>query len=119
MPMNAPAYYCYLMASKDNGTLYVGVTSDLISRVYQHKTGSNQGFTKKYNVHQLVWFEEFTDIEQAIQREKQIKKWNRSWKRHLIEETNPGWDDLYNSLVTGTVDSRLRGNDSSIQIAVN
>lgn len=88
-------YYCYLLASGRHGTLYVGVTNDLIRRVYEHKEGLISGFTQKYGVHQLVWFEVHQDIETAILREKQLKKWNRQWKIHLIEEANPNWVNLY------------------------
>ncbi|MGO9173914.1 MAG: GIY-YIG nuclease family protein [Rhodomicrobium sp.] len=91
-------YYVYFLASKLGGTLYVGVTNDLVRRVYEHKEGNVEGFTKKYGVTQLVYFEAHTDIEAAIQREKQIKRWNRAWKVRLIEEKNPNWDDLYNSI---------------------
>ena len=85
--------------SKRNGTLYIGVTNDIIKRVYEHKNNLIDGFTKKYNVHLLVYYEQITDIDSAIQREKQLKKWNRKWKLKLIEEANPEWDDLYNSLL--------------------
>lgn len=91
-------YYVYLLASKIGGTLYVGVTNDLVRRVYEHKVGSVEGFTKKYAITRLVYFEVHSDVESAIQREKQIKKWNRAWKVKLIEEKNPNWDDLYNSI---------------------
>jgi putative endonuclease len=91
--------YVYILASKRNGTLYVGVTSDLIKRVYEHKESLADGFTKKYDVKQLVYFDETPNIEVAIQREKQIKKWNREWKINLIEERNPHWHDLYSSLL--------------------
>ena len=87
------------MASRRNGTLYVGVTNDLIRRVHEHKTDAVEGFTKQYGVHDLVYYEQTGDIESAIGREKQIKKWNRSWKKRLIEEFNPDWNDLYNSLI--------------------
>ena len=80
------------------GTLYIGVTNNLVRRVYEHKSGLAEGFTKKYAVKALVYFEVHTDIEAAIAREKQIKKWNRAWKVRLIEERNPNWDDLYNSI---------------------
>ena len=92
-------YYDYIMASKKNGTLYIGVTDDLIDRVYQHKQGFVPGFTKKYNVKNLVYFEETSDIKSAITREKQLKKWNRQWKINLIEKTNPDWKDLYDDLL--------------------
>ena len=75
--------------------MYTGVTSDLVKRVYEHKNDLANGFTKKYNVHRLVYFEMHEDMKVAIAREKQIKKWNRAWKIRLIEETNPNWDDLY------------------------
>ena len=88
-------FYVYILASKKNGTLYVGVTSGLAKRVYEHKNGLVDGFTKKYNVHNLVWYEVHDSAESAITREKQIKKWNRAWKLELIEKENPGWDDLY------------------------
>jgi putative endonuclease len=84
-----------MLASQRNGTLYIGVTSDLIKRVWEHKNKFVEGFTKQYEVHQLVWFEPHEDVEQAILREKQIKKWNRAWKVNLIEEANPYWNDLY------------------------
>ena len=89
-------YFVYILASKRNGTLYIGVTNYLRRRVYQHKTGVHEGFTKKYGVDKLVYFERFGQIELAIQREKQLKKWNREWKITLIEEKNPNWDDLWN-----------------------
>jgi putative endonuclease len=88
-------YSVYMLASQRNGTLYIGVTSDLIKRVWEHKNKFVEGFTKQYEVHQLVWFEPHEDVEQAILREKQIKKWNRAWKVNLIEEANPYWNDLY------------------------
>ncbi len=86
------------MAHKRNGTLYIGVTSDLQKRVWQHKQGTIEGFTNKYQVKILVWYEITTDIESAITKEKQLKKWNRKWKLRLIEEKNPCWKDLYDSL---------------------
>ncbi|MYN27136.1 GIY-YIG nuclease family protein [Duganella levis] len=87
--------YVYMMASGMYGTLYLGVTSNLIRRVYEHREGFVDGFTKKYNVKQLVWFEQHTDIYAAITREKQIKKWRRDWKIELIQKTNPLWRDLF------------------------
>ena len=89
----------YLMASKRNGTLYVGVTSDLVQRIWQHKSDSLEGFTKRYRVHTLVWYEACGTMEAAITREKAIKEWKRAWKIRLIEETNPGWLDLYDDLL--------------------
>lgn len=94
--MKQPAVY--LMASQRNGTLYVGVTSDLIKRVWQHKNHIVEGFTEKYDVDLLVWFEPHATMESAIAREKSIKEWQRSWKIELIEKTNPDWNDLYESL---------------------
>lgn len=91
-------YYVYIMASKRNGTLYIGVTDNLIKRVYEHKNDLVEGFTKKYQVHMLVYFEESNDIISAIVREKQLKKWKRKWKIELIEKSNPAWKDLYNEL---------------------
>ncbi len=92
------SYFVYILASKKNGTLYIGVTSNLIKRIWEHKQGLVEGFTNKYNVHLLVYFEETPDIESAITREKQMKKWKRQWKIELIEEMNPAWDDLYESI---------------------
>lgn len=89
----------YILASQRNGTLYTGVTSDLIKRVWEHKNDLNEGFTSKYAVHQLVYFEPHEDMNAAITREKQIKKWNRAWKLRLIEEKNPNWNDLYETLI--------------------
>ncbi len=87
------------MANRRNGTLYIGVTSDLVKRVWEHKNNLVMGFTQKYNVHNLVYYELHADVEQALLREKQMKKWNRSWKVRLIEEKNPEWNDLYESLI--------------------
>ncbi|MBI1911010.1 MAG: GIY-YIG nuclease family protein [Deltaproteobacteria bacterium] len=92
-------FYVYILASKQNGTLYIGVTNDILRRVYEHKNDLVDGFCKKYGVHNLVYFEQFDEIESAIQREKQLKKWNRKWKTDLIEKTNPNWRDLYEDLV--------------------
>jgi putative endonuclease len=88
-------YWVYILASKLGGTLYIGVTSNLVKRVYEHRTEVVAGFTKEYGVHRLVYFEQHADIEAAIRREKRLKKWNRVWKIRLIEEANPNWDDLY------------------------
>ncbi len=85
----------YILASKKNGTLYIGVTSNLIQRVWQHKNGLAPGFTKKYNVHILVYYEQHENMASAITREKQMKKWNRAWKIDLIERENPQWEDLW------------------------
>ena len=87
-------YYVYIMASKRNGTLYTGISSELEVRVYQHKVGEYEGFTKRYGVHSLVYYEMHEDVDEAIAREKQIKKWLRKWKLALIEKHNPEWIDL-------------------------
>ena len=92
-------YYVYILASKKNGTLYIGVTSDLVKRVYEHKENLVDGFTKKHDVHTLVYYEATTDVESAIKREKQLKHWNRAWKVALIEKGNPLWRDLYEELL--------------------
>ena len=92
-------YFVYILASKRNGTLYIGVTSNLVKRIYEHKNRLKSGFASKYNVAMLVHFEAFNDIESAICREKQLKKWERKWKLDLIEEGNPGWKDLYGNLL--------------------
>ncbi|HET6444588.1 MAG TPA: GIY-YIG nuclease family protein [candidate division Zixibacteria bacterium] len=95
-------YFVYIMASKKNGTLYIGVTSNLQHRVWQHKNNVHEGFTKKYSVHRLVWYEMTNQIEGAMRREKQMKKWRRlKWKIDLIEENNPNWDDIYDELFYG------------------
>jgi len=87
------------MANKRNGTLYTGVTGNLIKRVWEHKNNLVEGFTKRYSVHQLVYFEQHEDMVSAITREKQIKKWNRAWKIRIIEKQNPKWKDLYDTLI--------------------
>lgn len=92
------AYFVYLLASDRNGTLYVGVTNDLIRRVYEHKTKAVRGFTSQYGVSRLVWFETYDDPTNAIAREKDIKKWRRAWKLRLIEQSNPQWLDLYEQI---------------------
>lgn len=89
----------YILASKRNGTLYVGVTSNLVARIWQHKNNIVEGFTKRYGVHQLVWYELHDTMQSAIQREKRIKEWKRSWKLDLIEGENPEWLDLYHRLL--------------------
>ena len=87
-------YYIYILANKRNGTLYTGMSSNLTNRVLQHKIGYYSGFTKKYKVNKLVYYDETNDVYVALLREKQIKKWKRTWKIKLIEENNPNWDDL-------------------------
>tara|TARA_R110002072_G_scaffold13606_5_gene57246 strand:+ start:1106 stop:1393 length:288 start_codon:yes stop_codon:yes gene_type:complete len=91
-------YFVYILASRRNGTLYVGVTNDLARRVYEHRTGAVDGFTRKYNVKRLVWYETHSDVERAIAREKTIKRWPRRYKLNVIEKMNPEWDDLYEVL---------------------
>lgn len=88
-------YYVYILASQRNGTLYIGVTNNLVKRVYQHKTNLVRGFTQRYCVHNLVYYETYGHIYDAITREKRMKKWKREWKIQLIEESNPKWRDLY------------------------
>ena len=139
--MKQPAVY--MLASIRNGTLYIGVTSDLIQRVWQHKQGLIDGFTKKYGVKMLVWYEQHETMESAIAKEKAMKKWRRKWKLDIIEKTNPAWRDLWTEITGATLqnvvpglsvipanegtqqdkevsdslnplDSRLRGNDGSL-----
>jgi putative endonuclease len=93
------AYYVYIMASKRNGTLYVGVTNDLLRRVYEHREGQSGGFTKNYGVKMLAYFESHDDIDRALQREKNMKRWRRAWKIDLIEKSNSDWHDLYDTIV--------------------
>jgi putative endonuclease len=88
-------YYVYILASRIGGTLYIGVTNDLVRRVFEHRSKVVDGFTKKYDVWRLVYYEQFEDVEAAIHREKRLKKWKREWKIDLIEKTNPSWIDLY------------------------
>lgn len=92
------SFFVYMLASARNGTLYIGVTSDLPARIHIHKEDLLAGFTRRYGVHRLVWYEWAERAETAIRREKQLKKWNRAWKLRLIEETNPTWRDLYTDL---------------------
>ena len=89
----------YILASKRNGTLYTGVTSNLLKRIWEHKNNLVEGFTKRYDVHHLVWYEIHESMESAITREKQLKKWKRKWKLELIEKGNPYWRDLYEKIV--------------------
>jgi len=92
-------HYVYILASKRNGALYVGVTNDLIRRIYEPKNDFVEGFTRKYGVHRLVYFEQCDDLDSALQREKRIKEWKRKWKVELIETGNPEWKDLYEEIV--------------------
>ncbi len=96
--MGTRNFYVYILASRIGGTLYIGVTNDLVRRVAEHRLKSVKGFTKKYDVDKLVYFQQFDDAENAIRREKLLKKGNRAWKIRLIEELNPNWDDLYPSI---------------------
>ncbi len=91
-------FYVYILSNERNGTLYTGVTSDLLKRVYDHKNDLVDGFSKRYGIHNLVWYEMHETVESAISREKQIKKWQRKWKLELIDKSNPLWDDLYENL---------------------
>ncbi len=93
--------FVYIMASQRNGTLYIGVTSNLPKRIWEHKTGVVDGFTSRYDVKTLVWYEAHDEMEAAIAREKAIKKWNRKWKLEAIEQMNPDWRDLYDDIASG------------------
>lgn len=92
------SYYVYILASKTNGTLYIGVTSDLVKRVWEHKNKVIDGFSKRYDVHKLVYYEVFQGPENAIRQKKRLKKWNRKWKLDLIYKHNPQWQDLYEEI---------------------
>lgn len=92
-------YFVYILASRRNGTLYIGVTNDILRRTWEHRNGCVEGFAKKHRVHTLVWYEIHEDIRAAIDREKELKGWNRAWKIKLIEKDNSGWNDLYERLV--------------------
>ncbi len=98
--MAARSFYVYILANRIGGTLYIGVTNDLVRRVAEHRLKPGESFTKKYEVARLVYFEQFDDVENAIRREKRLKKWNRAWKIRLIEEFNPNWDDLYSGIAS-------------------
>ncbi len=95
---NQNLFFTYILASKLGGTLYAGVTNDLVRRVNEHREGTASKFTRRYRVHRLVWWEAYEKVEDAIRREKQIKKWKRAWKVQLIEASNPNWVDLYTAL---------------------
>ena len=99
--MKQKSYWVYILASQLGGTLYIGITSDLVGRVYRHKSQQQRGFTKRYHVNRLVYFEQYDDPENAIRREKRLKKWTRIWKVQLIEKDNPNWDDLYPKIAIG------------------
>lgn len=98
MSVQTRKYYVYILASRKYGVLYIGVTSNLVSRIYKHRTKYYQGFTSKYLTYRLVHYETYGEISMAIQREKNLKKWNRQWKLNLINKTNPPWKDLYYDL---------------------
>ena len=89
----------YILASKRNGTLYIGVTSDLVKRIWEHKNNLVDGFTKRYGIHNLVWYEMHESMQSAIEREKKLKDWKRAWKLDLIEKENPDWQDLYTAII--------------------
>ncbi len=110
--MREHLYFVYILASRRNGTLYIGVTNDVMRRAWEHKNKVAEGFTKKYAVHILVWYELFGDIGDAIAREKQLKGWNRAWKIRLIEKANSGWNDLYDRLLGETCLPDLPGSPS-------
>ena len=93
------SFQVYILASKRNGALYIGITSDLAKRIWQHKSGKISGFTQKYHIKLLVYYESHFNAESAIQREKQLKEWKRAWKLALIEEHNPNWQDLYENII--------------------
>ncbi len=90
--------YIYILTSQCNTTLYIGVTNNLVRRIYEHKNNMVEGFSKRYNLHKLVYYEQIQDISRAIEREKQLKRWHREWKNNLINEKNPSWQDLYNEI---------------------
>jgi putative endonuclease len=99
--MGARSFYVYILANRIGGTLYIGVTNDLVRRVFEHKSNIAESFTKKHDVNRLVYFECFDDIEQAIRREKRLKKWTPAWKISLIEKDNPNWVDLHPQIAGG------------------
>jgi len=109
--MSSTGYFVYVLASQPYGTLYIGVTNNIIARVEQHRAGTGSAFTRRYKVHTLVWYEELATIDEAIQREKTMKEWPRQWKINLIEHDNPHWLDLYPSLpgVQPIADDWFRG----------
>lgn len=98
MPRSPHHYYVYILASKPHETLYIGVTNHIVRRTFEHVYGKS-GFAEKYHVHHLVFFENYTDIREAIKREKQLKNWHRQWKINLIKQTNPQWKDLYTKII--------------------
>jgi putative endonuclease len=117
--MREHLYYVYILASRRNGTLYVGVSNDVLRRTWEHKSELVEGFTKTYGVHRLVWFERYDDIHAAIAREKRLKHWNRAWKIKLIEANNSGWNDLYDRLTGEIVLPDIPGSPSPRAIGVS
>jgi len=111
MDLMDKCYYIYIMTNIANKILYIGVTNDLIRRVYEHRNGLIDGFTKKYKLHKLVYFEQYSDIKLALQREKNLKHWIKDWKIQLIEKFNPEWDDLYPHMA----DPRVKPEDDKIR----
>ncbi|OGK57109.1 hypothetical protein A3J15_02465 [Candidatus Roizmanbacteria bacterium RIFCSPLOWO2_02_FULL_38_10] len=107
-------FYTYILASKRNGTLYIGVTNNLERRIYEHKNNLIPGFTLKYNIYLLVYYEQIPEINTAIKREKQLKKWNRKWKLDLIERVNPNWNDLSLNWIPASAGMTERENDNGI-----
>jgi putative endonuclease len=97
----ARKFYVYMLASQPHGTLYIGMSNDLVRRVWEHKNGAVPGFTRAYQIHRLVFFEQYDDLAAAIQWEKNLKRWNRAWKIALIESANPRWRDLYDDIASG------------------
>ena len=102
------SFWVYILASRLGGTLYIGVTNDLVRRTYEHRSKFVPGFTRKYGVDRLIYFAQFSTAEAAINRERQLKKWNRQWKIQLIEKTNPNWDDLYEAIAAGHITDSLK-----------
>ena len=110
--MREHLYFVYMLASRRNGTLYIGVSNDVMRRTWEHKNDLIEGFTKKYGVHILVWFETYDDVNVAIAREKRLKKWNRAWKIKLIEKHNSGWNDIYDRLMGAIALPEMPGSPS-------
>jgi putative endonuclease len=102
------SFWVYVLASRIGGTLYIGVTNDLVRRVYEHRSKFVPGFTRKYGVDRLIYFEQLSTAEAAIRREKHMKKWNRRWKIQLIEKSNPNWDDLFEGIAAGNITDSLK-----------
>ncbi len=118
MPVREHIYFVYILASRRNGTLYVGVTNDVMRRTWEHKKDLVEGFTRKYGVHILVYYELFGDINIAIAREKRLKRWNGAWKIKLIEKENSGWNDFYDRLIGEIGLPDLPGSPSPLEPAI-